>query len=67
MHNRYKVTTWNIEWLGSLLRDDDDNRKSVNQRARLQLRLLATSGGIKRLWKENGFRHTCSLRFSDSP
>lgn len=46
MQNLYKVTTWNIEWLGNLLRDIDDDRKSDNQRARLQQRLLAIYDAI---------------------
>jgi hypothetical protein len=35
----HKVSTWNIEWLGNLLRDIDDMRKSVAHRLRLQRRL----------------------------
>lgn len=41
MPNHYKVTAWNIEWLGNLLRDIDDMRKSDNHRARLRQRLQA--------------------------
>lgn len=41
MLSPYKVSTWNIEWLGNLLRDIDDVRKSDNQRARLRQRLQA--------------------------
>lgn len=49
MTAHHKVTTWNIEWLGNLLRDIHDTGKSENHRKRLEHRLQGIYGTIREI------------------